>query len=453
MSAAEAREPPGLWLRRQRVAAGLTQEDLAERSGVSVRAIADLERGRTRKPYPSSVRALTHALGMPDTASTELVARYRSGGDGAGNGPAAPATDVAGAIAAAAADGVSGDVTAAEGSVPRQLPTAVPHFAGRASELDLLDRALDDVEHGANGVVISVIGGTAGVGKTALALHWAHRVSGPVPGRAALRQPAGLRLVRPSGRTRRRATRVPRRAAGAPRARPRGHRGARGPVPEPARRPEDARAARQRRGCRPGAAAAARVAGLPRDRDQPPRDVRARGARGCPAAEPGRAQRGGGQRAAHHPSRGGPRASRADRDHGTRDPERPAAAGAVRDRRPRRRAAPSAAGRPRRRAHRDPGPARRARRGRSRGMRPHRVLAVVPAPSRGGGADVPPARPPSGPGHQRARRGEHGRCSAAAGAGRPARPRQGQPDHRGRARQVRVSRPAPRVRRRAGHRG
>ena len=181
MSAAEAREPPGLWLRRQRVAAGLTQEDLAERSGVSVRAIADLERGRTRKPYPSSVRALTRALGMPDTASSELVARYRSGGDGAGSGPAVQATDVAGAIAAAAADGVSGDVTAAEGSVPRQLPTAVPHFAGRASELDLLDRALDDVEHGANGVVISVIGGTAGVGKTALALHWAHRVSGRFP--------------------------------------------------------------------------------------------------------------------------------------------------------------------------------------------------------------------------------------------------------------------------------
>ena len=36
---------PGEWLRNQRVAAGLTQEDLAERSGVSVRAIADLERG------------------------------------------------------------------------------------------------------------------------------------------------------------------------------------------------------------------------------------------------------------------------------------------------------------------------------------------------------------------------------------------------------------------------
>src|ERR1700688_3343316 len=75
---------PGEWLRQQRVAAGLTQEDLAERSGVSVRAIADLERGRTRKPYPSSVRALARALGLPEAAGTELVARYRAGDGAAG---------------------------------------------------------------------------------------------------------------------------------------------------------------------------------------------------------------------------------------------------------------------------------------------------------------------------------------------------------------------------------
>src|SRR5579859_6716927 len=68
---------PGEWLRRQRMAAGLTQEDLAERSGVSVRTIADLERGRTRKPYPSSLRALVRALGLPETAGTDLVSRFR----------------------------------------------------------------------------------------------------------------------------------------------------------------------------------------------------------------------------------------------------------------------------------------------------------------------------------------------------------------------------------------
>src|ERR1700722_6016857 len=79
MGAHPGQARPGEWLRHQRVAAGLTQEDLAERSGVSVRAIADLERGRTRKPYPSSVRSLVRALGLPEEAGTDLVARYRAG--------------------------------------------------------------------------------------------------------------------------------------------------------------------------------------------------------------------------------------------------------------------------------------------------------------------------------------------------------------------------------------
>ena len=48
MSAPRVSESPGRWLRGQRIAAGMTQEDLSERSGLSVRAIADLERGRTR---------------------------------------------------------------------------------------------------------------------------------------------------------------------------------------------------------------------------------------------------------------------------------------------------------------------------------------------------------------------------------------------------------------------
>ena len=80
MNTAGVSESPGLWLRGQRIAAGLTQEDLAERSGVSVRTIADMERGRTRRPYPSSVRALIRALGLPDATGTELVARYRTPG-------------------------------------------------------------------------------------------------------------------------------------------------------------------------------------------------------------------------------------------------------------------------------------------------------------------------------------------------------------------------------------
>jgi DNA-binding SARP family transcriptional activator/Tfp pilus assembly protein PilF len=64
------------------------------------------------------------------------------------------------------------------GPAPRQLPAAVAGFTGRAAELAALSQILDDAGAGAPGtVVISAIGGTAGVGKTALALHWAHQVA------------------------------------------------------------------------------------------------------------------------------------------------------------------------------------------------------------------------------------------------------------------------------------
>jgi transcriptional regulator with XRE-family HTH domain len=44
------------------LAASLSIEELAERSGVSVRAISNLERGRTRTPHPRTVRLLVGAL-------------------------------------------------------------------------------------------------------------------------------------------------------------------------------------------------------------------------------------------------------------------------------------------------------------------------------------------------------------------------------------------------------
>jgi DNA-binding SARP family transcriptional activator len=63
-------------------------------------------------------------------------------------------------------------------SVPRELPAAVSGFTGRTAELAALARILDEpVADSPGTVVISAIGGTAGVGKTALALHWAHLVA------------------------------------------------------------------------------------------------------------------------------------------------------------------------------------------------------------------------------------------------------------------------------------
>jgi hypothetical protein len=60
--------------------------------------------------------------------------------------------------------------------VPRQLPAAVPGFTGRAAPL----RTLDELSAG-TGPVLAVITGTAGVGKTALAVHWAHRIADRFP--------------------------------------------------------------------------------------------------------------------------------------------------------------------------------------------------------------------------------------------------------------------------------
>jgi DNA-binding SARP family transcriptional activator/tetratricopeptide (TPR) repeat protein len=66
--------------------------------------------------------------------------------------------------------------------VPRELPAAVAHFAGRAGELAVLTGLADQAgEQGRGMVVISAIGGTAGVGKTALAVHWAHQVAERFP--------------------------------------------------------------------------------------------------------------------------------------------------------------------------------------------------------------------------------------------------------------------------------
>jgi tetratricopeptide (TPR) repeat protein len=64
---------------------------------------------------------------------------------------------------------------------PRQLPAAVADFVGRDSELDLLAEQLNRSTQGASIVAITSIGGTAGVGKTALALWWGNQVSDQFP--------------------------------------------------------------------------------------------------------------------------------------------------------------------------------------------------------------------------------------------------------------------------------
>ncbi|MET0132491.1 MAG: BTAD domain-containing putative transcriptional regulator, partial [Kibdelosporangium sp.] len=77
------------------------------------------------------------------------------------------------------------DLTAAPAGgsrpVPAQLPANVRGFTGRHTELRRLDDLLTRPGDHPSTVLISAVSGTAGVGKTALAMHWAHRVAYQFP--------------------------------------------------------------------------------------------------------------------------------------------------------------------------------------------------------------------------------------------------------------------------------
>jgi transcriptional regulator with XRE-family HTH domain len=64
----------GARLRALREARSLTQEELAERSGLSVKAIGALERGERLRPQPHTVRSLADALALGDAERAALVA-------------------------------------------------------------------------------------------------------------------------------------------------------------------------------------------------------------------------------------------------------------------------------------------------------------------------------------------------------------------------------------------
>ena len=146
-------EPPvgfASLLRKLRRKARLTQEELAGAADVSVRAVSNLERGAVITPQKDTVRLLADALGLVGPVRAEFEAAAR--------GPAAP-----GGVAAAT----------------RTLPRDIASFTGRQRELEQLAKAAA----GAGAVVsIHAIGGMAGVGKTAFAVHAAHRLADRFPG-------------------------------------------------------------------------------------------------------------------------------------------------------------------------------------------------------------------------------------------------------------------------------
>src|SRR5215469_8629032 len=69
--------PFGDLLRRLRKAAGLTQEELAERAGLSQRGINDLERGERRSPHKDTARQLADALDLTGGDRAAFLAAAR----------------------------------------------------------------------------------------------------------------------------------------------------------------------------------------------------------------------------------------------------------------------------------------------------------------------------------------------------------------------------------------
>ena len=66
-------------LRHHRLAAGLTQEELADRAGLSKRGISDLERGARTRPQRETVKLLAEGLGLAGSTLAAFIAVARRG--------------------------------------------------------------------------------------------------------------------------------------------------------------------------------------------------------------------------------------------------------------------------------------------------------------------------------------------------------------------------------------
>ncbi len=151
-------------LKRFRLAAGLSQEGLAEQAALSPSAVSALERGVNRKPYLETVRLLADALSLNSDQRTILLAAARpeltasletadSVADDAAPGPDGPAR------------GAGRDMTddTEEAPARHNLPVALSHFLGRTEDQVRLFELLE-------GARLVTLTGPGGVGKTRLAL-------------------------------------------------------------------------------------------------------------------------------------------------------------------------------------------------------------------------------------------------------------------------------------------
>ena len=152
-------------LRQLRTGARLTQEELAEAAGISTRAVSDLERGVNRTAHKDTARLLADALGLHEPASGAVRGGRPGPGPGWGGARRPPGAE-AGTFAAAAT---------------RALPRDIAAFTGRQAELARLLASIDDLAASGGVVGIHAIDGMAGIGKTTLAVHAAHRLEDRFP--------------------------------------------------------------------------------------------------------------------------------------------------------------------------------------------------------------------------------------------------------------------------------
>lgn len=152
----------GAALRRLRVSAGLTQERLAERAGVSAAGVAALEAGRRTAPRLHTVGLLCDALGVDAAQRAALIASSTPIASASRRTPALAATDPADPPAAGSPAG-PGRVRGTGGS---------RSFVGRGEEL----RTLHDAWR--RRTRVALLFGEAGVGKSTLAQEFTDEIAG-----------------------------------------------------------------------------------------------------------------------------------------------------------------------------------------------------------------------------------------------------------------------------------
>ncbi|WP_455569039.1 BTAD domain-containing putative transcriptional regulator [Streptomyces griseoruber] len=167
-------------IERERLSAARELADAALRAGLPEPALPPLRRAAADHPLDEPVHAgllrLLAAAGHRTEARTVYATVRARLAEELGIDPGPELTD--------AHDALPGE-PAAHGALPyvppSQLPYDLPLFTGRKAELDEA-LALFDAEQPRPGtVVIGAVGGMAGVGKTTLAVHWAHRVADRFP--------------------------------------------------------------------------------------------------------------------------------------------------------------------------------------------------------------------------------------------------------------------------------